>query len=180
MGALSVRRAETQDLPTLLEIQAAAALRFARLGLIATPDGLPETIPIRAFQQAALKGLLFVAEHAERGVGFALCSIERPDLYLDQLSVIPDAARKGAGTALVDAVSMEARRRGLWGVSLSTFRDVPWNAPFFAKQGFQELPRAGLALWQLDIERVQAELMDVGGRCFMRRPTLHALEALAA
>ncbi len=180
MGAMSVRRAEAEDLPALLDIQAAAAARFARLGLIATPDGLPETIPINAFQRATLKGLLFLAEHAHRKVGFALCSIERPDLYLDQISVIPDASRRGAGTALLNAVSAEAGRRGLWGVSLSTFRDVPWNGPFFARQDFQEIPRAGLALWQLDIERAQAEIMEVGGRCFMRRPTIHAIEALAA
>ena len=180
MGALSVRRAEAEDLPALLNVQAAAATRFARLGLIATPDGLPETIPINAFQRATLKGLLFLAEYAQRKVGFALCSIERPDLYLDQISVIPDAGRKGVGAALLDAASTEAARRGLWGVSLSTFRDVPWNAPFFAKQNFQEVPRAGLALWQLDIERAQADIMDVGARCFMRRPALHAIEALAA
>lgn len=180
MGALSVRRAEAEDLPALLDIQAAAAARFAPLGLIATPDGLPEAIPICAFQRASLRGLVFLAEHAHRKVGFVLCSIERPDLYLDQISVIPDASRKGVGTALLNTVSAEAARRGLWGVSLSTFRDVPWNAPFFAKQGFQEVPRAGLALWQLDIERAQAGIMDVGTRCFMRRPAFQALGSLAA
>ena len=180
MGALNVRRAEAEDLPALLDIQAAAAARFARLGLIATPDGLPETIPINAFQRAALNRLLFLAEYGHRRVGFALCSIERPDLYLDQISVIPDAGRRGVGATLLNAVSAEAGRRGLWGVSLSTFRDVPWNAPFFAQQGFQEIPRAGLALWQLDIECAQAEIMELGARCFMRRPTIHAIEALAA
>ena len=180
MGALSVRRAGTDDIPQLLGMQVAAATRFARLGLISTPDGMPEAIPVDAFQQAALRNLLFIAEYNHSGVGFALCSIERPDLYLDQVSVTPAAERKGAGTTLLDAVSAEASRRGLWGVSLSTFRDVPWNAPFFAKRGFQEIPRAGLALWQLDIERAQAGIMDVGARCFMRRPVTQALQALAA
>lgn len=179
-GAMIIRRGDIKDVPALLDIQAAAASRFVALGLIATADGLPEPIPPRAFERSALEGLLFTAEFDRRCVGFALCSIERPDLYLDQLSVKPDMSRKGAGSALLDAVADEASRRGLWGVSLSTFRDVPWNGPFFANQAFQEVPRSGLALWQLDIERAQAAIMDVGTRCFMRRPTAQSFEALAA
>lgn len=179
-SALIVRRSEDSEIPTLMDIQVAAAARFAALGIIATSDGLPETIPVKAFQQAAARGLLLTAQVEERCVGFALCSVERPDLYLDQLSVRPDASRNGVGTSLLDAVSAEASRRGLWGVSLSTFRNVAWNAPFFAKQGFQEIPRAGLALWQLDIESAQAAIMDVNTRCFMRRSAIQTVQALAA
>lgn len=179
-GALIIRRGRIDDIPALLNIQVAAARRFSPLGLITTADGMPDAIPNQVLVQSAFQGLLLTAEHDQGPVGFALCSIERPDLYLDQISVAPEAGRNGVGAALLSAVSDEAERRGLWGVTLSTFRHVPWNAPFFAKHAFQEVPRSGLALWQLDIERAQAATMDVGARCFMRRPTQHAAEALAA
>jgi len=179
-GGLIIRRSSAPDISALLNIQSAAASRFAGLGLIETADGMPDAIPSEAFATAAIQGLLFTAEHQYRCVGFALSSVERPDLYIDQLSVIPDSGRKGVGSSLLGAMSAEASRRGLWGVSLSTFRNVPWNAPFFEKCGFQEVPHSGLALWQLDIERTQAATMDVQSRCFMRRPVHHALEALAA
>ncbi len=170
-GSIHIRRAADFDVPALLDVQSAAAARFGPLKIIATADNLPDPIPARVFERAAGLGLLFAAELEQQCVGFALCSVQRPDLYLDQLSVIPAAGRRGAGAQLLQAVYGEACRRGLWGVMLSTFRDVPWNGPFFAKQGFGEVPRAGLALWQLDIERAQSAIMDVGARCFMRRPT---------
>ncbi len=178
-GTIHIRRAENKDIPALLDVQSAAASRFRPLNMIATADSLPDPIPAAVFERATARALLFVAEMNLRCVGFALCSVERPDLYLDQLSVIPNAGRQGAGAKLIQAIDLEASRRGLWGVSLSTFRDVPWNGPFFAKNGFDEVPRAGLALWQLDIERAQSAIMDVGARCFMRRPTNPA-KSLAA
>jgi GNAT superfamily N-acetyltransferase len=179
-AVIVIRLSGESDIPALMDIHTAAAARFAGLGLIATPNGLPEPIPVEAFENAASQNLLFAAQLENRCVGFALCSIERPDLYLDQLSVAPEASSKGAGTALLDAITAEANLRNLWGVSLSTFREVSWNAPFFAKRAFQEIPRPGLALWQLDIERAQAAIMDVNARCFMRRPALQTIEALAA
>jgi GNAT superfamily N-acetyltransferase len=179
-GAATIRLGSLWDIPVLLDIQAAAASRFAALDIIGTADGMPESIPAAALEKASYEQLLFVAEFNDCPVGFAFCSIERPDLYLDQISVAPQVGRKGAGTALLDAVIGVARQRGLWGVSLSTFRSIPWNGPFFAKNAFQEVPRSGLALWQLDIERAQAAIMDVGQRCFMRRPIAQRMEAMAA
>src|SRR5690606_39828156 len=47
--------------------------------------------------------------------------------------------RRGIGTALVGHV-IDVAARGLYpGVTLTTFRDVPFNAPFYARFGFGEL-----------------------------------------
>ena len=54
-------------------------------------------------------------------------------------------------------------------VSLSTFRKVPWNAPFYAKHGFKELSSKHWTDWMHEINAVQAETLDVSQRCFMRR-----------
>ena len=58
----------------------------------------------------------------------------------------------------------------LRGVILSTFRDVRWNGPFYARQGFEEIPRDQMRKWMFDLEDAQSLSMDVKLRCFMRRP----------
>lgn len=90
-------------------------------------------------------------------------------LYLDQISVHPDQGQRGIGAALLTRVIDEAKRRKLRRVALSTFRDLPWNAPFYAKHGFREIRRSDMAEWMLELERIQAEELDVSKRCFMVR-----------
>ncbi|WP_158252084.1 GNAT family N-acetyltransferase [Cryobacterium sp. M25] len=58
--------------------------------------------------------------------------------HLEQLSVRPSAAHRGHGRALVEAVKSESRLRGCKRVTLRTFADVPWNAPFYLSCGFIE------------------------------------------
>jgi GNAT superfamily N-acetyltransferase len=43
------------------------------------------------------------------------------------------------GAALLDAVAERARAAGLDGLSLSTFREAPWNAPYYRRLGFVEV-----------------------------------------
>ncbi|WIB16036.1 GNAT family N-acetyltransferase [Curtobacterium sp. MCPF17_050] len=58
--------------------------------------------------------------------------------HLEQLSVDPLQSRQGLGRALVEAAKDHARERGYRRISLRTYADVPWNAPFYATAGFVE------------------------------------------
>lgn len=178
--SIEVRYAQPADLFAIDLINERAGALFQGLDLIHTPSGRPERVPAACLETALFKRLLLVGIKDGRLAGFALCTIERPDLYLEQISVAPEFGRCGVGGALLNAVCAEAERRALFGVTLSTFRQVPWNGPFYAKHGFSELPRRGLALWQLDIEKVQAATMDVRQRCFMRRAVAIPLAAAHA
>jgi GNAT superfamily N-acetyltransferase len=60
--------------------------------------------------------------------------------HVEQVSVDPQFARRGWGRRLLDHVADQAHRRGLDGVTLTTFQDVPWNAPYYARCGFRILP----------------------------------------
>jgi GNAT superfamily N-acetyltransferase len=73
-------------------------------------------------------------------VGFAVAGGAGGFMHLRELSVDPAHGRKGLGGALVGAVHDAAQAAGLAGTSLTTFRDVPFNAPFYARRGFIELP----------------------------------------
>jgi GNAT superfamily N-acetyltransferase len=70
-----------------------------------------------------------------------LCRIDElgDGAHLEQLSVHPDHGRRGMGRALLRAGVEWAASRGYPELTLTTFRDVPWNGPFYASEGFVEL-----------------------------------------
>ena len=48
-----------------------------------------------------------------------------------------------------------ARGAGYRQVTLTTFRDVAWNAPFYARCGFRELPLADASPELLELRRLE-------------------------
>jgi len=81
-----------------------------------------------------------------------------------------EAQGQGLGKALVQATLALAHDRGLPAVTLSTFRDIPWNGPFYAKLGFQEVAVADLNP-RLATIRMREELL---GLPVARRMTMRA------
>ncbi|MDF2443235.1 MAG: hypothetical protein JWR01_1438 [Subtercola sp.] len=88
--------------------------------------------------RASEPGFILVAELDGRVVGFVHVLEAEGVCHLEQLSVAPRDARKGMGRMLVEAAKREAGIRGHSLISLRTFADVPWNAPFYATAGFVE------------------------------------------
>ena len=158
-----------EDIDRLIAVDLAAGQLFAPTGLLsddALLDHVPETVMLQAIEA---EDLLKISTQDGTPVGFALVSRRGGTLYLDQISVHPDFGRRGLGADLVRYVLQIAKQRRLKQVTLSTFRDVPWNAPFYGKLGFREIPRKDMADWMLDLEKIQAESLDVSQRCFMVR-----------
>ena len=167
-AAYRIRRTKISDIPRLNEIEVAADRLFSGTGLL---DGLPEVemIPHAAFEAAINEGLAHtLVDWKGKPIGFTLCSLRDPDLYLDQISVDPAYGRRGLGGRLMVQILDLARKNNRTSLSLSTFRDIPWNGPYYAKFGFTELSRTALEPWMLDMEMAQAQYLDVSKRCFMR------------
>ena len=101
-------------------------------------------------------------------VGFVQV-LEIDDLaHLEQLSVLPEYARRGFGRQLVTAALAEARRRGHTELTLRTFADVPWNAPFYESCGFVECePSTDFHRQLVSVER-DLGLTGLGRRIQMR------------
>jgi ribosomal protein S18 acetylase RimI-like enzyme len=78
-------------------------------------------------------------------MGFLLAARQDDDLHIIELDVHPEFARRGIGAALIDHACGEARRRGLARVTLTTFADVPWNAPYYQRLGFRVLEKDALS-----------------------------------
>lgn len=165
----SISGVTADEIEALIAIDLAASQLFAGTGLL-PETALADHVPADVFAAAIPEGHVFVARDP-KGVpaGFALTSVRGETLYLDQISVDPGHGRRGLGAALIDRVVRSAQARKLKSVTLSTFRDLPWNGPFYRGLGFRELPRKQMTDWMADIEARQAEVMDVRRRCFMRR-----------
>ena len=173
-----VRPARLDDLPRLQEIEVAAGTLFTGIGMRSVADDPPPPLDVLAAHQAA--GTAWVSvDDRDRPVGYAL-ALEVDGLgHLEQLSVAPAAGRQGRGASLLGVVCDWASARGAPAVTLSTFLDVPWNAPYYERFGFvvlgeDELTPGLLALRDHEV----AGGLDVGRRAFMRR-TLRAQPAKA-
>lgn len=138
----SIVRAHRQHLGALPAIELAAA----QLLRGHAPEAvLRETTDPQTFADAADHGRLWVALAGETPVGFALVEMLADDLpHLEELDVDPSHGRRGMGTALVRAVCEWAAGTGYAMLTLTTFRAVAWNLPFYARLGFIEI--AGDAL----------------------------------
>jgi GNAT superfamily N-acetyltransferase len=75
-------------------------------------------------------------DHQDTVVGYAITREVDDTLYLQEIDIEPQHGQKGLGSALVDTVRSWAKLSGYSVMSLSTFRDIPWNAPFYSKLGF--------------------------------------------
>jgi GNAT superfamily N-acetyltransferase len=137
-----VRLAGPEHVDKLPAIEREAATRFG--------DSLPQSVlshvtPVDDLAAAQQAGLLWVAlEPAGAPVGFAVASVSGRCVHLDELDVLPAHGRKGIGSALVEAVEDYAVKSDCTLITLTTFRDVPWNAPFYARVGFEVIPEQEL------------------------------------
>ncbi|WP_370039331.1 GNAT family N-acetyltransferase, partial [Nocardioides sp.] len=93
-----------------------------------------------------------------------------PTAHLEQLSVrLPEHGRRGVGTALVHAACEEARWAGHDSLTLCTYRDVPWNGPFYRRLGFSEDPAPPPHLARIRRHEQDLGLDRCGAREVLRR-----------
>jgi len=145
------RRSEVGALP---EIERQANQLFAShtgdLGL--RSEQAPALSSVAALRIANDDGRLWVAADSQgQLVGFALVTELGLFAHLEELDVLPAHGRQGLGSALLEAVCEWAYSRGFSAVTLSTFRDVAWNAPFYARRGFVVIPPSELPPELLEI-----------------------------
>lgn len=94
---------------------------------------------------AARDGLLWVdTDDADRPVGFLLASLDPGRAHVEQVSVDPAWSRRGIGAGLIEHLDDWAAGRGLHELTLTTFADVPWNAPYYQRLGFGIVPPSEL------------------------------------
>jgi GNAT superfamily N-acetyltransferase len=127
---VDIRAARPDELALLPPLEAAADTLFAPLDIGPLPGpGSP----------ADFAGALVVLVAGDPPQGLARIDALADGAHLEQLSVHPDHGRRGAGRALLRAAVDWATAQGYDELTLATYRDVAWNGPFYASEGFVEV-----------------------------------------
>jgi len=157
----AIRPAAPADLEWLPAIEAAADELFAQAGIGPLPSGTSDPGDYAEALQVLVAGTPVY--------GFATIEEVDGEAHLEQLSVHPEHARSGVGTALLEAVCAWATDQGYDVVTLSTFAEVPWNGPFYATRGFEAVDDPGPELRALRANEGRLGLDALGPRVVMRR-----------
>lgn len=165
-GVAAVRPATDEELSQLAALEEASGALFTAASLALPPDNL--TLD----ELKAAEIVLVAPGPGDAPVGFAMVDLLDGGAHLTQLSVHPDHGRRGIGRALLAAVIGWARRGGLPAVTLTTFRDVPWNGPFYRRHGFVEMsePELTPGVKAHRDHEIEDGLDAIAPRCAMRRP----------
>ncbi len=125
----------------LLDVDAASTTLISdvenpEIAAIATSCGPDLSVFGRQLDESSV---LVAHDNADRPVGFIAFERIEQDIYIWLLAVHPDHVRQKLGSRLLTSALDTGRSLGADRCVLSTFRDVPFNAPFYARHGFTEL-----------------------------------------
>lgn len=162
---MRIRPATPADLPLLQDIERAAGEPFRSLGMTEIADDEPPALELlERFREA---GHAWVAEAASDGaegdgdtarpVAYLIGEPVDGAFHIEQVSVHPDAAHRGVGRTLIAYAADRARDQGLTGLTLTTFTEVPWNAPYYERIGFRTLTDPELTPGLRKIRATEAE-----------------------
>jgi GNAT superfamily N-acetyltransferase len=168
-SSVAIRAALVDDLPVLQEIEVEAGRVFADVGMdsVASDDAFP--LDVLLGYQAAGRAWVAADEH-DAPIGYLVVDLVDGNAHVEQVSVRPSFGRRGVGRALIDEVVRWARERGLPAVTLTTFRDVAWNGPYYARCGFRTLRPDEVTPGLAAIRRHERDLgLDQWPRVCMRR-----------
>ncbi|GAB3459567.1 GNAT family N-acetyltransferase [Actinophytocola sediminis] len=167
---MTIREARAEDLPVLCDIEQAAGELFRPIGMTLVADDDPPTIAELAPYQRDGRAFVY-ASADDRPVGYLLVDPVDGHAHIAQVTVHPDHGRRGIGALLVDQARRWALARGMTTLSLTTFADVAWNAPYYARLGFTVLPAGELTAGLLAIRADEAARgLDRWPRVTMTRP----------
>ncbi|KUF19029.1 GNAT family N-acetyltransferase [Streptomyces silvensis] len=169
---MRIRPVHDSELPRLQDIERAAGHCFRDVGMPEIADDEPPALEVLAGRLRA--GLAWVAADpaaADVPVAYLIADHVDGDLHVEQVSVHPAYARRGIGRSLLEHLADRAAADGVPALTLTTFRDVPWNGPYYARCGFLTLDDGAVGPGLRAVREEEARLgLDRWPRVCMRRP----------
>jgi GNAT superfamily N-acetyltransferase len=168
MIGAKIRLTEEEDVRLLPAIEHSAGESFRdlpELAWIADADDMSVEIHLKY----VLKGTSWVAETDSLLVGFLCAEAVAQDLHVWEMAVRREWQGKGIGRQLMMAAIEHGRSRRYKSVTLTTFRGVPWNEPFYHSRGFEIIIAEELDAHLEEILRAEIHEGFPGSlRCAMR------------
>jgi len=166
--SIIIRPAEPDEFSKLGDIERSAGELFRDHGMSDIAEG--SVVPPEFAISFARYGAALVAEVEGNLAGFAFGASYDVHAHLYEVSVARAFQGKGIGRKLVDAIIEWANSKSFQAITLSTFSDVAWNAPFYETLGFRKLDAHE---WTPAFHVLRAHEEDAGldidRRCFMRK-----------
>jgi GNAT superfamily N-acetyltransferase len=166
----TLRPTSPADLAAIQQIELAAGELFRGIGMADIADHAVPAIAVLAEYQRAGRSWVAV-DDADRPIGFILVKLVDGRAHIEQVSVHPAHAHQRIGQALIDQVEDWSAGHELPALTLTTFRDVQWNGPYYERLGFAALTPSerGPELTDLMAEEA-AHGLDPADRVAMLRP----------
>lgn len=144
-ATVTIRPAREDDVEGLRRVERSAAQAF-RLVEAFSWIATGEVQSAERHLDLLRRGTNWVATaDGDRPVGFLSAEISGPELHIGEISVDHLHQGFGIGRRLIAHAVDEAVARGLEAVTLTTFRTIPWNCPFYERLGFRTLDEADLS-----------------------------------
>jgi len=164
----TIRAATKADASLLPDIERSAGEAFLTtpdLAWIASDEVQSEARHLELIEQATA----WVAIDASGNpVGFLNGERMGSSFHILEIAVRRELQGRGLGRALIEEAAAWAKAQGLAALTLTTFRDVPWNEPFYKRQGFTTLEAGELTDKLSEILEAEAQI-GLRGRCAMSR-----------
>ena len=166
---MRIRAARGDDGMALREIERGAGERFRDVALATIADAEPASVEELARYADAGRSWVAV-DGAGVPIGYVLVDEVDGNAHVEQMSVHPSFQGRGVGRALLERVGGWAVATGCPALTLTTYADVPWNAPLYEHLGFRVLDahEVGPELAAVR-EAEKAAGLDIAERVCMRR-----------
>jgi GNAT superfamily N-acetyltransferase len=127
--------ANERDIKAMIALERRATELFRTIGYDFVADA--EVTDADEHRNVMRNGATIAAEAPDGALaGFAMLTVLDGDAHLDEIDVDPAHQQRGLARALIGKGELWAMRKGFDAITLTTYRDVPWNGPFYRRLGY--------------------------------------------
>ena len=142
---------------------------FRTVGMTKVAEDVPQIPDLR---EAAEAERLWVTEVGSEVAGYIIADVLDGDAHVAQVSVAPAYAGRALGRAMIEFLEDWGRAAGCPATTLTTFRDVPWNGPYYLRLGYHVLRKEdiGPELAMTMAQEASLPGIEASLRCAMVKP----------
>lgn len=169
MHTALIRPGMEADLQRLVVVEVEAGQVFRTVGMTKVAEDVPQIPDLR---EAAEAERLWVTEVGSEVAGYIIADVLDGDAHVAQVSVAPAYAGRALGRAMIEFLEDWGRAAGCPATTLTTFRDVPWNGPYYLRLGYHVLRKEdiGPELAMTMAQEASLPGIEASLRCAMVKP----------
>jgi GNAT superfamily N-acetyltransferase len=157
------------DLQRLVDVEVEAGQVFRTVGMTKVAEDVPQIPDLR---EAAEAERLWVTQVGSEIAGYISAEVLDGNAHVAQVSVAPAYAGRALGRAMIEFLEDWGRAAGRPTTTLTTFRDVPWNGPYYLRLGYRVLRNEDIGPELARTMAYEASLpgIEASLRCAMAKP----------